>query len=68
MSLKAFHLFFISTSVLLSLGIGGWSVQSYLTDSHAVGILVGIFFIILGITLVYYEFRFIRKFKHVSNL
>ena len=68
MSLKAFHLFFITVSILLSLGIGGWSIQSYLTDSNAVGVLVGIFFIILGLALVYYELRFIRKFKHVSYL
>jgi hypothetical protein len=68
MSLKAFHLFFISISVLLSFGVGGWGIQSYLTDSNEVGILVGIFFIILGFSLVYYELRFVRKFKHVSYL
>ena len=68
MSLKAFHLFFISISVLLSLAVGGWGIQSYLTNSDDVGILVGLFFILLGIGLVFYEMRFIRKFKHVSYL
>ena len=68
MSLKAFHLFFISVSVLLSLAVGGWGIQSYLTNSDGVGILVGLFFILLGIGLVFYEMRFIRKFKHVSYL
>jgi len=68
MSLKAFHLFFISVSVLLSFGIGGWGIQSYLTDSNDVGILVGLFFILLGVGLIIYEMRFIRKFKHVSYL
>ena len=68
MSLKAFHLFFISISILMSLGVGGWGIQSYLSDSHAVGILVGLFFLLLAIALGYYELKFIRKFKHVSYL
>ncbi len=68
MSLKAFHLFFISVSVLLSLSVGGWGIQSYLTNSDGVGIRVGLFFILLGIGLLFYELRFIRKFKHVSYL
>ncbi len=68
MSLKAFHLFFISVSVLLSLAVGGWGIQSYLTKSNDVGILVGLFFILLAVGLVLYELRFIRKFKHVSYL
>ena len=68
MSLKAFHLFFISVSVLLSLAVGGWGIQSYLTNSDGVGILVGLFFILLGIGLMFYEMSFIRKFKHVSYL
>ncbi len=68
MSLKAFHVVFISLSILLSLGVGGWGIQSYFSDSNDVGILTGLFFILLGIALVYYERKFIRKFKHVGYL
>ena len=68
MSLKAFHLFFISVSVLLSLGVGAWGIQAYVSDSSGVGILVGVFFLLLAAGLVVYEMRFIRKFKHVSYL
>ena len=68
MSLKAFHVFFISVSVLLCLVVGGWGIQSFITDSNAVGILVGLFFILLGCALVVYEVRFLRKFKNVSYL
>ena len=49
-------------------GVGGWGVQSFVSDSNDVGILVGLFFILLGIGLVYYELKFIRKFKHVGYL
>ncbi len=68
MSLKAFHVFFISVSVLLCLVVGGWGIQSFVTGSNAVGILVGLFFILLGSALVVYELRFLRKFKNVSYL
>lgn len=68
MSLKAFHVVFISLSILMSLGVGGWGIQSFVTDSNTVGIIVGSFFLVLGIALGYYEMRFIRKFKHVSYL
>ncbi len=68
MSLKAFHIVFISLSILLSLGIGGWGIQSYVSDSNDIGIRIGLFFILLGIGLVYYELKFIQKFKHVGYL
>jgi membrane protein CcdC involved in cytochrome C biogenesis len=68
MSLKAFHVVFISLSILLSMGIGGWGIQSYFSDSNDVGILVGLFFLLLGLSLVYYERKFILKFKHVGYL
>jgi len=68
MSLKAFHVFFISISVLLCLTVGGWGIQSLITGSNAVGILIGLFFILLGFALVIYELRFLRKFKNVSYL
>jgi uncharacterized membrane protein YczE len=68
MSLKAFHVFFISISILLCATVGGWGIQSFVTGSNAVGILVGLFFILLGSALVVYELRFIRKFKNVSYL
>lgn len=68
MSLKAFHVFFISISILLCLSVGGWGIESFINGSNAVGILVGLFFILLGFALVIYELRFLRKFKNVSYL
>ena len=68
MSLKAFHLFFITLSVLLSLGVGGWGIESYFSGSNGIGLLVGLFFLLFGAGLIYYEFQFLRKFKHLSYL
>ena len=68
MSLKAFHVFFISVSIVLSLGVGGWGIESFVSGSDSVGLIVGLFFILLAAGLVYYESKFIRKFKHVGYL
>ena len=68
MSLKAFHVVFITLSIVLCLAIGGWGVFSFLSDSNDVGILVAVFFILLGLGLIYYEMKFINKFKHVGYL
>jgi hypothetical protein len=68
MSLKAFHVLFISLSIVMSVGVGVWGIQSYVSDSNAVNFLIGIFFILFGIALLYYERKFIHKFKHVSYL
>ena len=68
MSLKAFHVFFITLSVLLSLGVGAWGLGSYFSGSNGIGLLVGLFFLLFGAGLVYYEFQFLRKFKHLSYL
>jgi len=68
MSLKAFHVVFISLSVLLSLVVGVWGIESYLSGSQDIAITVGIFFVLFGAGLVYYERKFIQKFKNVSYL
>ena len=68
MSLKAFHVFFITLSILLSIGVGGWGIDSFVSDASSLGLIVGLFFILLAAGLVYYETKFIRKFKHVGYL
>ena len=56
MSLKAFHVFFISVAVLLCLGFGVWCLQQpgYLA--------MGIASFAVAIGLVCYEIIFLRKF------
>jgi hypothetical protein len=68
MSLKAFHVVFITLSIILCLGIGGWGIFSFLSDSNDIGIVVAVFFVLLGLGLVYYETKFIHKFKNVGYL
>ena len=53
MSLKAFHLLFISISVLLALGMGWWCLPEHKAAAGLAGI--------VALLLVAYETWFMRK-------
>ena len=57
MSLKAFHVFFISVSVLLCLGFGVWCLRQ---PNQSV---MGIASFVIAAGLVAYEIVFLRRFK-----
>jgi len=57
MSLKTFHIFFISVAVLLCIGYGIWCLRQ--TGHTAAGI--GSF--VVAAVLVAYEVVFLRRFK-----
>jgi hypothetical protein len=57
MSLKTFHIFFISVAVLLCLGFGVWCFR----QTGYTGLGVGSF--VLAVALVVYEIIFLRKLK-----
>jgi hypothetical protein len=61
-SLKAFHIFFISLSSLLSFGVAAWTI--FLKNDA----LLGIVFIILAFFLIVYGVLFLVKQKNVSFL
>jgi hypothetical protein len=58
MSLKAFHLFFIAVSILLSIGCAAWAFVNEMT-------VFGLGFALLGIVLVVYGINFIKKSKRI---
>jgi hypothetical protein len=68
MSLKAFHIFFIALSVLLTFGFAAWLLQSYATSGDAGTLIAAIASILLGAALTVYARRFLRKLKHVSYI
>lgn len=63
MSLKAFHVFFITVSVLLCLGFGAWCLGSDYTHGRLAYQIAGYISFALGAVLVVYEIIFLRKFK-----
>ena len=66
MSLKAFHIFFISLSIVLSIGVGSWGVSNYLAEGGAGSLALGIVFCITGLALVIYGRGFLRKMREIE--
>ena len=68
MSLKAFHLFFISVSTVLALGFAWWCFMEYRTESKALYAVAGGAAAASAVALVYYGLRFARKLKDIETL
>jgi hypothetical protein len=68
MSLKAFHIVFITASVLLAFGFAAWSLVSYSDGKRLVDLGFGIGSAVLGVGLIIYGRYFLRKLKDISYL
>lgn len=69
MSLKAFHLVFISASSALAFGFGVWELRSYgSADGRLGNLLFGLGSLLAGVGLIIYERYFLRKLKDVEFL
>jgi len=68
MSLKAFHLVFITASVLLAFGFAAWSLMVYADGRQWTDLVFGIGSALAGIGLIVYGRYFLKKLKHISYL
>ena len=69
MSLKAFHVVFITAAVLLCLGVGVWLLREFRSPEGGSGDLwMGVGFLATAVGLVFYEVRFLKKTKNISYL
>ena len=69
MSLKAFHLLFITASSALALGCGFWGLRDFFSpDGRAWDLIFGLGSLAVGIGLIFYERYFLKKLKRVSYL
>lgn len=68
MSLKAFHVVFIGSAIVLMLGLCGWSLVQF-RDGNGVGHLGGaLAFFAAATGLMVYGRYFVRKLRHISYL
>ncbi len=68
MSLKSFHVFFITVSVLLTVGMGVLSLRTFL-ETPGLGQLVWTLLAFgAALALIVYGQRFLKKLKDVSYL
>ncbi len=65
MSLKIFHIVFITLSVVLSAGLGAWGIQGYMANGSIQGLVLGVLFFVMGAALLVYGVRFWKKMKEM---
>ena len=69
MSLKAFHVVFITAASALCFGLGVWMLRDYRGPEGTAGDLwLGVGSLLAGVALAVYERFFIKKLKNVSYL
>lgn len=69
MSLKAFHVIFITAATAMAVGCGVWGFKNYFSpDGALLDLLFGIASVLAAVGLVVYERFFLKKFKNVSYI
>jgi hypothetical protein len=69
MSLKAFHLIFISASTALALGFGIWELKNHgSTGGEPSNLALGLGSFLVALGLILYECYFLRITKHLPSL
>jgi len=61
MSLKYFHIFFIGTSITLSVGFAGWEIRHFIHSKNPAELLIGAGSLAVSIALVIYLSWFVQK-------
>jgi hypothetical protein len=67
MSLKIFHIIFISLSVVLAFGFGVWLLIAQPAQGGLIDVLAALLSFGIGILLVLYEFKIVKKFRSLKN-
>ena len=68
MSLKAFHIAFVTVSTLLTIGFGAWAIVRYRHQGETLLLLGGIGSLVGTVALVVYGRWFLKKLKGVGYL
>ncbi len=68
MSLKAFHILFITASVLLAFWFGWFELTRYADTRQTMDLCFGGGSCVIGVGLIAYGIYFLKKLKHISYL
>ena len=68
MSLKAFHIVFVTVSILLTLGFGVWSLVQFSEAKRPLDLVFGIGSLLAAVGLVFYGKYVLKKLKDISYL
>ncbi len=68
MSLKAFHVFFVLVSIVLSVGCGVWLFRRYQQSGGFAEVACAVLSFAAAVALIAYFVWFLRKHKRVSYI
>ncbi len=68
MSLKAFHLVFITAATALAFGFGVWLAKNFLSEGGVWNLISALASFGAGVGLIVYERYFLKKTRNVSFL
>src|SRR5437867_4144580 len=68
MSLKAFHIVFVTASILLAVLFAVWSLVNYFHSGALPDLLFGLGSLVVAVALVFYERYALKKLKNISYL
>lgn len=66
MSLKAFHVIFITSAFLLALFLGGWSLYEFSRSSRVTDLLLGLLSLAGAVGLIVYGRYFLKKLRNID--
>lgn len=67
MSLKSFHVFFITVSMMLAFGFAVWGFQQYGEHGEGLYLLLGILSGVMGAGLILYGALFLKKINSMEE-
>ncbi len=68
MSLKAFHIVFVTVCTLFCLGLGLWGLREHRLTQDTGNLVLGVGALVGAVALIVYGRWFLRKLKNVSYL
>lgn len=68
MSLKAFHLVFVTVTTMLSFVVAGWAVMQFLDTRQPGYLAAAVGAVACGVAMVYYGKVFLKKLKGIGYL
>jgi hypothetical protein len=68
MSLKAFHVVFVLSSILLCFGFGAWAIHARIQGGNLLEFILGLLSLATGVALIVYFKVILRKLRNISYL
>lgn len=68
MSLKTFHIVFVSIAILLTVGFGIWGIRDYQATDNRTSLYMGLGSFLVTVVLAVYGVWFLKKLKGVSYI